>query len=574
MARKSRKVSSVNSDVNIVPAVDEVYMPAKSLLYTAAYCRLSVENGGNETEDTLITQEKMIRDFIDSHPDLEWKDSYIDNGFTGTNFDRPEFNRMMEDVRSGKIQCVVVKDLSRFGRDYLETGHYLETIFPKLNIRFIAITDDFDNMRQTDVDSLSVPIRNLINAVYAKDISKKIVTANEARIQNGEIMGNFPPYGYLLSDDGSKYIVDEKTSQIVQLIFFWYIHGANKYDISRRLNFVDVPAPRERQREISDGKNFDDGKTYLWQPSSIARILKNPVYVGDLATGRTKRAFYKGEKYSRRPVDEWHVTENAHEALITREDFERAREIMESSKGVWDDALDRKCDERNQVPGHFKKLIYCKHCGRLMTVDRKAHSKDEFSYVTYRCFATRMRKGCEGAFVYENFLLIIVMDQIRNLIKQLCDKKALAEAVASEDDGDKRIDSLKKSIANTKYQLAETNAKKANLYEDLANGILSQEDYQLMKEHYIQKEQELQKKLQQTELTFSQLVSQAKQYLDRVLAIEKYLKENEITVPLIQEFIEKIYVSDEKTIEIVFKGEDIYRHFADIYETEDNHELS
>ena len=570
MARKSRKINSVNNGNSINPAATDIHIPEKSLLRTAAYCRLSVENSGNETEETLVTQEKMVRDFIKSHPDLEWKDSYIDNGFTGTNFDRPEFNRMMEDVRRGEIQCVVVKDLSRFGRDYLETGHYLETIFPKLNVRFISITDDFDNMREKDVDSLSIPIKNLINAVYAKDISKKVASANEARILNGEIMGAFPPYGYLLSEDKKKYVVDESTARIVQLIFFWFIHGTNKYEISRRLNFVGIPTPRERQRLISDGKNFNDGKGQEWQASGIVRILKNPVYVGDLATGRTKRALYKGEKYSRRPEDEWHVTENTHEPLISREDFERARKLMENSKNEWDISLEKRNDERKLVPGYFNKMLYCKHCGKLMTIDRRAHSDDEYTYATYRCASNRMRKGCEFSFVYENYLLIIVMDQIRNLIRQLCEKKKLAEEIASENDSDAKIDSLKKSIGGTRYQLAEANGKKAKLYEDLADGILSKEDYLLMKEHFIEKEHELQKKLQQTELKYSQLVSQAKQYLDRVISIEKYISDSENTEQLIREFVDRIYVSDEKKIEIVFKGEDLYRHFSELYEEADN----
>ena len=169
MARKSRK--------NIMPqsAAPEIRISEEvNLLRTAAYARLSSENSGHETEDTLNTQILQIHNYIKEHPELTLTDTYVDNGFTGTNFDRPEFERMMQDVRTGKIQCIVVKDLSRFGRDYIETGNYLETIFPMLHIRFIAINDDFDNIRQSDVDSLAVPIKNMVNSLYAKDISKKI----------------------------------------------------------------------------------------------------------------------------------------------------------------------------------------------------------------------------------------------------------------------------------------------------------------------------------------------------------------------------------------------------------------
>ena len=178
MARKSRKNRNVESNIQTV-------VKKENLLDTAAYIRLSVENGGNETDETLVVQQMLVERFIEEHPDLRLEEVYIDNGFTGTNFERPGFMRLMEDIRSGKVQCIVVKDLSRFGRDYLETGYYLETILPKLNVRFIAITDDYDSSRKEDRENISVPIKNMVNAMYAKDMSKKILAAKEAQKRNG-----------------------------------------------------------------------------------------------------------------------------------------------------------------------------------------------------------------------------------------------------------------------------------------------------------------------------------------------------------------------------------------------------
>ena len=565
MARKSRKnlvqERMANASVGQISGA-----PLKRKLATAAYCRLSVENGGRENEDSLDTQEKLIRDFIDSHPDLEWKGSYKDNGFTGTNFDRPAFNRLMEDVRAGQIQCIVVKDLSRFGRDYLETGHYLETIFPKLNVRFIAVTDNFDNTRKEDMESLSVPVRNLVNAIYAKNISKKVSSANDARILRGEIMGNFAPYGYLIDEKKSCYVPDEDTAHIVRVIYFWFLHGQNKYEISRRLNFLGIPAPRERQRIISDGRHFDDGKEYLWQQSSVMKILTNPVYIGDLATGRTKRALYKGVKYEKRDREDWYVTENAHEPIITRADFEKVREIMNSNKRTWEEGRKNHEDEREGMPAYFSKLIYCRHCGGMLTIDRKSHGDDEASYGVYLCANRRGNKDCGHAVIHESYLLMLVVDQIKAMIALSSDRKTLAEAVVSDDGADEKIDSLNKSMGSTRYQLSQVNEKKGKLYEDLAEGILNQEDYQLMKEHYILKEQQLQKKLQETELLLYKIKTQAKQYLDRVQSLEKYLGEKEISRKLIQELIDRIIVGDSKNIEIVFKGEDIYQDFLNTYE--------
>ena len=176
----------------------------ENLLDTAAYIRLSVENGGNETDETLVVQQMLVERFIEEHPDLRLEEVYIDNGFTGTNFERPGFMRLMEDVRSGKVQCIVVKDLSRFGRDYLETGYYLETILPKLNVRFIAITDDYDSSRKEDRENISVPIKNMVNAMYAKDMSKKILAAKEAQKRNGNITLSKVAFGYVRSEDKTR----------------------------------------------------------------------------------------------------------------------------------------------------------------------------------------------------------------------------------------------------------------------------------------------------------------------------------------------------------------------------------
>lgn len=206
MARKSRK--------NLMPqaaAQEAVQQNEKELLRTAAYARLSVENGGHETEDSLHTQILQIHNYIRENPELTLTDTYADNGFTGTRFDRPEFERMMQDVRTGKIQCIVVKDLSRFGRDYIETGSYLETIFPMLHVRFIAINDDFDNIRQSDVDSLAVPIKNMVNSLYAKDISKKISLSYQMRREKGIPTSWCTPYGYQLNQQGNKFEATEDT---------------------------------------------------------------------------------------------------------------------------------------------------------------------------------------------------------------------------------------------------------------------------------------------------------------------------------------------------------------------------
>ena len=174
----------------------------------------------------------LVEKYIEEHPDLRLAGTYSDNGFSGTNFDRPGFIKLMEDVKTGKIQCIVVKDLSRFGRDYLETGYYLETILPRLNVRFIAITDDYDSSRKEDQENISVPLKNMVNAMYAKDMSKKILAAKDAQRRNGNVTLSKVAFGYIRSEDRHRQIVDEETAPFVRMIFQWYMMGVSKPKIA------------------------------------------------------------------------------------------------------------------------------------------------------------------------------------------------------------------------------------------------------------------------------------------------------------------------------------------------------
>ena len=304
MARKSRKNRNVESNIQTV-------VKKENLLDTAAYIRLSVENGGNETDETLVVQQMLVERFIEEHPDLRLEEVYIDNGFTGTNFERPGFMRLMEDVRSGKVQCIVVKDLSRFGRDYLETGYYLETILPKLNVRFIAITDDYDSSRKEDRENISVPIKNMVNAMYAKDMSKKILAAKEAQKRNGNITLSKVAFGYVRSEDKTRQVVDETVASVVRMIFQWTLLGVNKREIADRLNLLGVATPGQKEKtiqkqvsvkgvaglnEIKTGTNYTIGlgySNYRFVPASDGEYVLtiNAVFVqrSETVPYRTRR---------------------------------------------------------------------------------------------------------------------------------------------------------------------------------------------------------------------------------------------------------------------------------------------
>ena len=313
-----------------------------------------------------------MHNYIRENPELTLTDTYADNGFTGTRFDRPEFERMMQDVRTGKIQCIVVKDLSRFGRDYIETGSYLETIFPMLHVRFIAINDDFDNIRQSDVDSLAVPIKNMVNSLYAKDISKKISLSYQMRREKGIPTSWCTPYGYQLNQQGNKFEATED-AKWVKLIYQWYLAGVSTNEIARRLEFLEVARPNERlNRKLHEG---DDPTYNKWHPSTVLRILNSSAYIGELVSGKTQTASYKG--IGLHPVEkkEWHIVENAHEAIILKSDFEKVQARREQNKEKRERAMARSKATREKCYNHLSGMVYCGCCRRNMTFERRVHGK-------------------------------------------------------------------------------------------------------------------------------------------------------------------------------------------------------
>lgn len=318
MARKSRKNAAAEPVCEAAPL---------QIFPTAIYARLSVENSGkSEKVDVITNQIEICKSYIAGCPYLDLVDVYVDNGRTGTVFDRPEFNRLMTDIKSGRIKCLVVRDLSRFGRDYIETGTYLERIFPQIGLRFIAIKEHYDNF---DIDgsneSLMIPLQNMINALYSKDISRKVSTALKAQMEQGTFQKRNLPYGYRWNEDHTNMVIDEETAQYVRLMFQWKIEG---WSIPTILNELDrLGAPNTELRKRQNGTRKGDGCSCKgWYSSTLYGILSNPHYVGDTVLGRSMKAIYKGIKsHNVKDKDKWIVFPNTHEALIPVKTSRRCR---------------------------------------------------------------------------------------------------------------------------------------------------------------------------------------------------------------------------------------------------------
>lgn len=551
MARKSRKNRNVESNIQTV-------VKKENLLDTAAYIRLSVENGGNETDETLVVQQMLVERFIEEHPDLRLEEVYIDNGFTGTNFERPGFMRLMEDVRSGKVQCIVVKDLSRFGRDYLETGYYLETILPKLNVRFIAITDDYDSSRKEDRENISVPVKNMVNAMYAKDMSKKILAAKEAQKRNGNITLSKVAFGYVRSEDKTRLVVDETVAPVVRMIFQWTLLGVSKREIADRLNLLGVATPGQKEKRKIARVPLEETK---WNGGTVRKILENPTYTGDIVTGKLKQSLYKGVKQYRTVPEEWDVQKDMHTPLVARDDYEELQESREEIHKITKKRQSRCMKDREKYQDSFPGMVRCGECGNAMYFRRYTHNytTNEKMGSDYYCG----NEQCSRNLIEGNLLKILVMDQIQMLIKSMCDRKLLLQKMKSATKGNNIFYKAAAKVRTLERKIAQTEERNTRLYEDYVAGIVDKDDFDMMKERYIWELQNLREELQVQEQNQRILEKKANRYMDMVNHMEKYLDKREYNEALVQELVEYIEVYANGSIHVCFKCKDEFQQIAE-----------
>lgn len=293
-----------------------------------AYYRLSKDDGTNHESDSIANQRVLIREYVKSHPNIRLVDEAFDDGYTGTNFDRPGFQKVMDAVNAGRINCVIVKDLSRLGREYVETGKYLEMVFPSMGIRFIAINDDVDSGNAKSSDDILVPVKNIMNETYCRELSKKLRRQFKIQRANGEYLGAFACYGYRKSpEDKHKLIIDEYAAEIVKAIFTFKLKGYSPQSIADYLNSEAVLPPAEYKK--SQGLNYKSGLKGAgqaqWKAFTIQNILTNPVYTGVLIQGKRGTPNYKVKQMRVRDEDQWSIVNDNHEAIIDefRNNFSR-----------------------------------------------------------------------------------------------------------------------------------------------------------------------------------------------------------------------------------------------------------
>ena len=519
---------------------------------TAIYLRLSKEDEKLGESDSIINQKSMLVDFVNSKEDLHLVKTMIDDGYSGGNFERPAFKEMMELIKNRKINCIVVKDFSRFGRDFTEVGRYLEEIFPFMGVRFISLNDNYDSLKnKSGIENLAIPFKNLVNDAYLRDTSIKIRSSLDIKRKKGDFIGSFASYGYLKDPNNkNKLIVDEVASKVVQDIFKYRLQGFNINKISEKLNKENVLCPMEYKKSIGikTSTNFKKNDKALWTPKAIFRILENPLYIGTTVQKKVTTVNHKVKKLVYVPKEERIIVENTHEPIISKEVFEMVQKLME---------IDTRTAPNEEKIYLLSGFVKCGECGANLI--RRNYGTKEKPYIYYTCSNKKNQKGCKGSSIKVESLENIVFNAIKKQIEATITLEDILSDIDSESYAKTEKQKLNKKIEEKDKDLKKYQLIKLKIYEDLKTGLLNEEEYTDFTKGYSEKI-----------VHIKNVISDLKKELDNVsngltekqLWIEHFKKYNSIKKldrELIISLIEQIKIYTDKTTEIQFKYENEFK---------------
>jgi len=453
-------------------------------LYKAAkYIRLSYTDDKSSESDSVVNQRKLLDSFIESQSDIEAVCEYVDDGISGIIFDRPAFKQMMVDIESEKINCVIVKDLSRFGREYIETGRYLRRIFPAYGVRFMALNDNIDSLKDSG-DDLIVSVKSIINDAYCRDISVKTRSALGAKRGNGDYVGACPVYGYKKADDNhNQLVVDEYPASIVGDIFRMKISGMSALRIAETLNDLGILSPMEYKKAhgLPHPKGgYADKENSKWSATTIIRILQDKIYTGILIQGRQGTLNYKIKDLINKPESEWKQTDEAHEAIITKHDFDLAQKIMR---------LDTRTAPGGDVVYMFSGVLICGSCGARMTRKSVPYKGEKYHY--YYCPTTKKR-GCPNAVnMKETDLSECILESVKSHVANVASLDSIIESSNGQRVANALLKQHNSQIYENERQLEQIKSFKSTLYESMVNGVISKDDYRTLKAKYLADENRL-----------------------------------------------------------------------------------
>lgn len=521
-----------------------------------AYYRLSRDDGDKIESDSIVNQKALVKEFLKLNPDIQIHEEKVDDGYTGVNFKRPAFISMMEDIKAGKVNCVIVKDLSRFGRNYIESGRYIEKIFPYLGVRFISITDNIDSISSLDsTNELMIPFKNLMNDAYCRDISIKVRSHLDIKRKNGQFIGSFAPYGYIKSPENkNQLIVDEQTANVVRKIFDWKLEGMSGGRIADKLNELGVPTPYQYKQ--MNGKKFYCGyqkhTEMRWSAATVNHILRNEVYTGALIQGKTYSPNYKVRKRMKKKESEWIRCENNHEPIITKEEFQLIREIF---------LTDTRVSPEEEALYLFSGLVKCGWCGGNMT--RKTVTVNGKKYVYLVCAENKKKNNCKNNKAISIKKFEEVIRKIINLhIEKIFDMNNMLNAVKTTPFNRYVLEKMNGIILEKEKDIEKKNNYIKTAYGDYVDGILSKREYDELKEFFQESIQNLHKEIQAIKQEKKQ---QEKNQGERTRWIKEFLEYHgfqKLSRKLLLKLVEEIRIYDKDRIEVIFKFQSEYEEIC------------
>jgi DNA invertase Pin-like site-specific DNA recombinase len=513
--------------------------------YAAAlYCRLSSEDGGQGDSTSIETQKMQLGNYCREHG-IPIFGFYIDDGYSGLNFDRPGFLRMIGDIEKKNVNLVISKDLSRLGRDYIQTGYYTEVFFRSRDVRYIAVNDDVDTLRG---DNDIAPFKNILNDMYARDLSRKIKSAKRERAHQGLFISSQAPYGYRQDkDDGNRLVVDKVAAKTVKLIFKLALEGKGGLKIMQELRSRKIPTPSELRRSRGDllferyHKEGDEEAKSRWTYATGRSILCNRMYAGDMVNGRYETVNYKTKERVRNPEEKQIIVENTHEAIVPREDFDLVQKYMKARH------TQRRYDHENLFSG----LLICSQCGRRLAFAQKPAANESIK-AFYKCMnhydnprACPMPNQINYAFLKNR-----VRDYVNLLFLQVDAEGDFIRFCLSRMGTESRVEEYRLRKANLEKRRTFLIEVTKRMYEDSANGTLDEATYHKMIGQYREEQKNIQEELKDysEDKTGEQILSQIKA-LFRILRKYKDAGATELSKELVNALFDRIVVSPVKQIE-------------------------
>ncbi len=543
------------------------YKKAEKRIYAAAvYLRLSKEDGdvcgeGRKEESNSITnQKRLIHDFLKGREDIRVYKEYVDDGYTGSDFLRPSFQEMIKDMEAGKVNLIIVKDLSRFGREYIEAGRYLQKVFPAAGVRFIAVTDHYDSLTADRTEkNIVIPVKNFVNDAYSADLSVKIRSHLESKRGNGEYTGAYVSYGFMKDEsDHNKLIADPVAGENVKRIFQWKLDGMSNSRIAEKLNALGIPAPADYKRSlgIHYKSGFQKNLYSRWSPVAVGRILSNPLCKGLVVQGKKERINHKIKKMVVKPEAEQSRYRQEDLALIGEKQFDTMQGLLKK---------DTRTNPGQEGTYLFSGILYCPDCGRQMIRRKTSHKGKQTIF--YICKTYNVEKSCTRHSIKEQELLPLVREAVRAQMQMLADAEEILKAAEDAMEGIEPFSLTDSRLPELEKELVENVEMLSGLYVDWAEGILSEEEYEEMKAFYSGRCKELEgqiRKRREREAKAGDAVREARQWLCGFKDIGSLLPdtEGEIRRSLICSLIDKIWVYEGKRVEFSFLYQD---RMAEVY---------